>query len=171
MESWVSTKLIRISEFLAFVFQDSSRMKFLCYWMDQISLWINLQKRGKNGRHIESERCFKNEPFPIFKWLFFSLIDLQFATHFLRYKNVDLISYPLYSLKIQYLKLLRLLIWTFLKYFEFRVNYFNWNRIMEANHIFKHRQTLIRVHRDTWKWSFPWKSRTSGFNTYTFPEI
>ena len=68
---------------------------------------------SKMNRSLYSNDCF------------FSLIDLQFATHFLRYKNVDLISYPLYSLKIQYLKLLRLLIWTFLKYFEFRVNYFN----------------------------------------------
>ena len=64
----------------------------------------------------------------------------------------------------------QLLILAFLKYFEFRVNYFNWNRIMEANHIFKHRQALIRVHRDTWKWSFSWKSRSSGFTTYTFLE-
>ena len=64
----------------------------------------------------------------------------------------------------------QLLILAFLKYFEIRVNYFNWNRIMEANHIFKHRQALIRVHRDTWKWSFSWKSRSSGFTTYTFPE-
>ena len=151
-------------------------MKFPHYWMDQISLWINLQKRGKNGPSIESERSFQkwtDLSLPFWSYTFpirvFSPNWSLVWDTFLETRR-DLISYSLYSLKIQYLKLLRLLIWTFLKYFEFRVNYFNWNRIMEANHIFKHRQTLIRVHRDTWKWSFSWKSRTSGFNTYTFPE-
>ena len=128
----------------------------------------------------------KNKPFtfPVFESYTPASVqmmaDLQFISrvrHFSWDKNAAflLLSLPINATRSNLMPLIlvettnsvpwQLLILAFLKYFDFRVNYFNWNRIMEANHIFKHRQALIRVHRDTWKWSFSWKSRSSGFNT------